>query len=148
MFILVLLQATLGLIGHRTQRTRLTSSRPSFGSYTTSPRRPSFPFVRLSHVLLGLITLGLGYWQIETGLSDDGEWNTMAENGKVPKSVQIIFWILLGVEVAAYVVAWLWQIAARVKKGPLRDGSGRPGRASDENTLMDELTPAAQPKYP
>lgn len=146
-FILVLLQATLGLVGHRTQRTQLTSSRPSFGSYASSAKRHSFPFVRLSHVLLGLITLGLGYWQIETGLSDDGEWNTMAENGNVPKSVQVIFWILLGVEVAAYVVAWLWQIAARVKKGPIRDASGRSGRASDENTLMDELTPAAQPKY-
>ncbi|KWU47434.1 hypothetical protein RHOSPDRAFT_30859 [Rhodotorula sp. JG-1b] len=146
-FILVLLQATLGLVGHRTQRTQLTSSRPSFGSYASSAKRHSFPVVRLSHALLGLITLGLGYWQIETGLSDDGEWNTMAENGNVPKSVQVIFWILLGVEVAAYVVAWLWQIAARVKKGPIRDASGRSGRASDENTLMDELTPAAQPKY-
>lgn len=103
--------------------------------------------MRLSHVVLGVVTLGLGYWQIETGLSDDGEWNTMTENGKVPKSVQVIFWILLGVEVAAYALAWLWHIASRVKKGPLCDVSGRPGRASDENTLMDELTPAAQPKY-
>ncbi|GAA5986814.1 hypothetical protein JCM10908_000908 [Rhodotorula pacifica] len=142
LFILVLLQATLGLVGHRTRRTHLTSSRPSSGLYyNSSPKRPSFPFTRISHVVLGLVTIGLGYWQIETGISDDGEWNSKAENGKVPKSVQIIFWILLGVEVAAYAAAWIWHIAARVTKGPLDDASrspGRPGRASDENTLMDE----------
>lgn len=144
-FILVLLQATLGLIGHRTQRNRLTSSRPSYASYSFPPSRPSFPFVRLSHVVLGLVTIGLGYWQIETGISDDGEWQQKM-SGSVPKAVQVIFWILVAVEVAAYVLAWAWHIGARVKKGPVKGAAARDGRASDESTLMDDMPPPVTAK--
>ncbi|BGP54871.1 hypothetical protein JCM8202_003380 [Rhodotorula sphaerocarpa] len=142
LFILVIIQATLGVVGHRTKRTRLTSSRPSFKPYSPEVDRPGFPFVRLFHVLIGLTTIGLGYWQIETGISSDGEWNRkMSKAGSVPTAVVVIFWILVGVEIAAYVVAWVWHLAARATKGPLRDAGARTGRMSDESTLMDELPP-------
>ncbi|GAA5994551.1 cytochrome b561 domain-containing protein [Rhodotorula paludigena] len=117
LFLLVLVQALLGFLAHRTMPTLLTSSCPSFRSAPADPahpRRIRTPLPRISHILVGLVTVALGWTQLASGI--DGEWQSGSDaQSAVPRGVWIVFWALVALWIAAYLAAWVWGVVG--KKG-------------------------------
>ena len=82
-FILVLIQAILGVIAHNT-----TLGHP----------------IRKSHIPLGIITAAGLYWQVWEGMHN--EWMEMSViMTDTPTVVQVLFWVFFLVAVLAYVLA-------------------------------------------
>ena len=82
-FILVLLQALLGVTAHNFNREHLT---------------------RKIHIPLGIITAAGLYWQTWEGMHN--EWTEMSViMTSTPLSVQVLFWVLFLLGVSAYVLA-------------------------------------------
>lgn len=85
-FILVLLQGILGLLAHNLR----PKNRPSTSSSSKKTRSP----LQITHILLGISTIGLLYWLIWNGLHT--EWVGMSTEGTVtPESIQIIYWLFV-----------------------------------------------------
>ncbi|GAA5925953.1 hypothetical protein JCM3775_005160 [Rhodotorula graminis] len=124
LLILVLAQSLLGLAAHFTRHTPLTSSRPSLRPPVTAPAvKPhgrTFGVPRLVHVVLGLVTITLGWVQVGNGLLIEWDAN-LPGAGTVPRGVKIAFWVLLGLWIASYVVAWV--VGAVAKRAARARGS-------------------------
>ncbi|GAA5898789.1 uncharacterized protein JCM6883_003427 [Sporobolomyces salmoneus] len=114
---LFLVQPALGVFAHWTKGgAPLTSAHPSLS-------RPYPSIVRLIHIVMGVATTGLAYWQVASGFD---EWQTDSDRqDSVPIAVQVVFWILLAIAVMLYVTGWIW--------GTLRGGNLR--RSSSEDTI-------------
>lgn len=119
--------------------TLLTSSRPSFRSAPADPshpRRIRTPLPRISHLLLGLVTVALGWTQLASGI--DGEWQSGSDaQSAIPRGVWIIFWVLVALWIAAYVGAWVWGVVG--KKGARAAQQERRAIEGDKG-LMSETT--------
>lgn len=64
---------------------------------------PSKSPLRWLHISLGVLLVGLLYWQTWNGL--DTEWAAMSsDGGDVPEVVKILFWVLVAVPVAVWVL--------------------------------------------
>lgn len=86
-FILVILQASLGLYA------RVNTKRAQSGK---SP-------IRIAHIGSGVCTVALLYWLIWNGIHT--EWVGMSTDGSsAPESVQVIFWVLVAIPLAAYLI--------------------------------------------
>ncbi|GAA5906461.1 hypothetical protein JCM6882_004442 [Rhodosporidiobolus microsporus] len=107
LFLLFLLQPLLGLLAHSySLPSPLTSSvHPSLHGGLPSP-------LRALHILTGLTIVGLGYAQVASGIYKEWPRESDAMTA-VPMGVKAVFWVLLGVEVAAYVGSWAWGAATR-----------------------------------
>ncbi|KAG5636522.1 hypothetical protein H0H81_007748 [Sphagnurus paluster] len=68
-----------------------------FVKSTTRVRRPPQNYL---HAVLGLVIIGLAIAQIQNGYSD--EWKKTTGRNTLPNSVSIIFYVWIGVIVAAY----------------------------------------------
>lgn len=91
-FIIVMVQGIFGILAHPTRGPSATSPSALF-----SRRHPLRPV----HVLFGVAASGLLYAQVATGLD---EWDETADSGtSVPYGIRVVFWVLLGVEVAAWI---------------------------------------------
>ncbi len=74
---------------------------PSFRTTTSLSKKHPLRYV---HIFLGLAITGILYWLVWDGIYS--EWPSAANNGSsTPKSIMILFWILLGVFVAVYMGA-------------------------------------------
>ncbi|KDN45601.1 hypothetical protein K437DRAFT_256523 [Tilletiaria anomala UBC 951] len=93
-FILVLLQALLGIAAHQT-----TTSGGELGSLFMGRKQ----WVRCVHFCVGIIIAGLLYWITWNGLHT--EWVAMStEETSTPEAVQVLFWIIFIPPVAFYLV--------------------------------------------
>ncbi|KAF8215689.1 hypothetical protein K438DRAFT_2007996 [Mycena galopus ATCC 62051] len=104
--ILFLVQFTLGVAAHYTH-----SAGPAKGAFPTltTPKNP----LRHVHVGFGIIMTALLYAGVKTGMD---EWDAVADNAThVPTGVRIVYWVLFGLAVAAYVFGWILE--------PFRGGS-------------------------
>ena len=82
-FILLLIQATLGIIAHNFNKGHLT---------------------RMIHIPLGIITAAGLYWQTWEGMHN--EWTEMSViMTDTPQSVQVLFWVFFLGAVSAYMLA-------------------------------------------
>jgi hypothetical protein len=82
-FILVLIQATLGIIAHNFNTGHIT---------------------RTIHISLGIITVAGLYWQTWEGMLN--EWpETSVIMTTTPMAVQVLFWVFVGGAILAYVLA-------------------------------------------
>lgn len=132
LLILVLVQALLGLGAHFTRPTRLTSSRPSLRAPVTAPpvKPPrTFGVPRIVHILLGLVTLALGWTQVANGLYVEWDENLSAV-GEVPLAVKVVFWVLIGLWVASYLAAWVF--------GAVRNRAGSGSDAGDSARAQEK----------
>lgn len=69
---------------------------------TRSRSRQKSP-LRWIHISLGILLVGLLYWQTWNGL--DTEWAAMSsDGGDVPEVVKVLFWVLVAVPVAVWVL--------------------------------------------
>ncbi|GAA5855551.1 hypothetical protein JCM9279_005117 [Rhodotorula babjevae] len=138
LLILVLVQALLGLAAHFTRHTPLTSSRPSLRppvtATLTKPRGRTFGVPRLVHVFLGIVTIALGWVQVGNGIMVEWDAN-LPGAGTVPRGVKIAFWVVLGLWIASYVVAW---VVGAVSKRAARARGSDSGEslAGQHNGLM------------
>ncbi|GAA6058663.1 hypothetical protein JCM10212_004074 [Sporobolomyces blumeae] len=98
LLILFVVQPALGLWSHRTPAgSKLTSARPSFS-------RPFPSVVRIVHIVLGIVLVGVGYWQVNSGFD---AWQSSSDRqDSVPLAVKVVFWILLVIAVVLYVAGW------------------------------------------
>ncbi|GAA6007570.1 hypothetical protein JCM10207_006390 [Rhodosporidiobolus poonsookiae] len=126
LFLLFLVQPVLGLLGHAYSKPApLTSAHPSLTRPLPSP-------VRALHVLLGVTIVTLGYTQIASGINV--EWTRGSDaRGEVPGAVRVVFWVLVGLEIAAYIAGWAW--GAMTKEDPERRGWVR--RRSEASSAGD-----------
>ncbi|GAA6010479.1 hypothetical protein JCM11491_006958 [Sporobolomyces phaffii] len=112
---LFVVQPLLGVFAHATQGAGapLTSARPQFA-------RPFPSVVRVVHVVVGVVTAGVAYWQVATGFD---EWQTSSDRlDSVPTAVKAVFWILLAIAVVLYVAAWILG-AVRGRRRTARTGA-------------------------
>jgi hypothetical protein len=104
-FILVLLQALLGLVAHLTKAPSASSADLPMSKSMKGQEesRQSRHWTRYLHACIGLITVGLLYWITWDGLHT--EWVAMSTEGTdTPEAVQILFWVLFIPPVAYYLV--------------------------------------------
>lgn len=123
LFILILLQATLGTFAHHTPLAPSSSpfSRPPTLSLSKSP-------LRLAHPALGLATAALGLAQLQTGIA---LWNYESKfNGTMGYS-HAVLWSVAGVAMAAYFAGWVWEVVGRGRGGATRSGGGVAGEGSE-----------------
>ncbi|GAA5938290.1 cytochrome and DOMON domain-containing protein [Sporobolomyces koalae] len=125
---LFVVQPLLGIVAHLTKGgAPLTSAHPSFTRPMPSP-------VRLVHIVVGLAITGLAYWQVASGFD---EWQAQSDRQTAtPTAVKAVFWALLGVAVALYVVGWIVGFVSKKKDnetgrsdsgdGTLHEGSDQP----------------------
>lgn len=107
LLIIVVLQVALGAIAHKSR-----ADRPAFE--TRVPTLTSKSPLRLLHIPLGLGIVGLGFFQVNEGFD---EWESSSDrSSEVPNSVRIVFWIVLGVVAAAYVIGWLLEVLGRLNR--------------------------------
>lgn len=103
-FIIVLVQAILGVAAHGTTRKH---------------------FLRRLHVPFGILVAGFLYWETWEGMHN--EWAEMSTSLTVtPQGVQVVFWVLFLISVTAYLVA-VGQVALdRVagKASKIQGGAG------------------------
>ncbi|KAJ7620226.1 hypothetical protein FB45DRAFT_929754 [Roridomyces roridus] len=95
--VLFLLQFVLGIGAHLTH-----SAGP--GKYTlTTPKSP----LRHVHVGMGLVVTALLYAGVKTGMD---EWNNVSDaKTLVPKGVEVVYWVLFALAVAAYLFGWILE---------------------------------------
>ena len=75
---------------------------------------------------MGSATIAILYAQIVTGFD---EWDEASDAGTtVPKGVRVVFWILLGIEVAAYLAGLVLEPVTRRKTAG--GGKGEVGEKS------------------
>lgn len=90
------------------------------------------------HVVLGLVTITLGWVQVGNGLMVEWDAN-LPGAGTVPRGVKIAFWVLLGLWIASYVVAWV--VGAVAKRAARARGSDSGGSMTGQrNGLMKSAT--------
>ncbi|BGP24052.1 proteophosphoglycan ppg4 [Rhodotorula toruloides] len=130
LFVLVLVQSILGIIGHFWARpSPLTSAAPSWGLPRPNP-------IRILHILLGLTIVGLGYTQVINGMYI--EWPKKSDAGTAtPFGVKVVFWILFALFIATYGTTWIVQ-AIR--------GRGREGRTSLSSAASSNNALVGTPK--
>ena len=106
-FIIVIIQVLLGAVAHKS---RLSMPSPTTRVPTLASKSP----IRLVHIVFGLATIALSFYQVHSGFE---EWETSSdEQTAVPNAVKIVFWILLGVFAAAYLIGWLLEILGRLNR--------------------------------
>ncbi|CDR37869.1 hypothetical protein NBRC10512_004742 [Rhodotorula toruloides] len=113
---LALVQGALGWLGHRKPPHPLTGARPSRRprNDTLDTRRLSFPWLRLAHIFVGILTLVLAWAQIWNGL--DHEWAATSGAKAIPHGAKVAFWVVLVIWLALYAGAW----ALGIVMGPRR----------------------------
>ncbi|KAJ7641017.1 hypothetical protein FB45DRAFT_899264 [Roridomyces roridus] len=95
--VLFFLQFVLGIVAHFTHSA-------GAGTYTlTTPKSP----LRHVHVGMGLVVTALLYAGVKTGMD---EWNNVSDaKTLVPKGVEVVYWVLFALAVAAYVFGWILE---------------------------------------
>ncbi|GAA6035792.1 hypothetical protein JCM8097_005704 [Rhodosporidiobolus ruineniae] len=117
LLLLFLLQPLLGALSHfLSPASPLTSSRPS------AVLAPRLSPLRAIHILLGVVTVALGWTQVASGIYREWPKSSDAQS-KVPKGVKVVFWLLVGIGIAAYFGVWAWQVVRR-KRGVAGTGGG------------------------
>lgn len=105
--LLVLVQVALGCVAHFVFRPEANAKHVEGQQDKASPVKPAFTTtartVRLTHITLGIITVGLLYWCMWDGLHT--EWASMSTSlTSTPKSLQILFWLFFLGPMAAYLL--------------------------------------------
>ncbi|KAK7063588.1 CBD9-like protein [Favolaschia claudopus] len=99
--ILFLLQFVIGIIAHYTHSAGYLRTN-TFPTLTT-PKNP----LRHVHVVFGVVITALLYTGVKTGMD---EWDNVADKGTlVPKGVRVMYWVLFGLAVAAYLFGWVLE---------------------------------------
>ncbi|GAA5875775.1 hypothetical protein JCM1840_003513 [Sporobolomyces johnsonii] len=135
LFILyVVVQPGLGYLGHRyAGPSPITSARPAFAQPAPSP-------IRLLHVVLGVVILALGWWQVWSGLNT--EWQTGSDRqDEVPLGAKVVFWIVVGSVAVLYLGWWVRGVALAIKER--RNGGTRVELGS--STSLEMSTRFAKP---
>lgn len=130
------MQAIFGYVAHKSRG----SSSQNVDSIQQHPsilqsRSP----LRYLHILSGIVLAGLLYWQVDNGFD---EWNATSDAGtNTPKSVRILYWILLALALVAYVVGWGKEVSYakdyKRMNGGLREKNGFEMADSPESTGMN-----------
>jgi hypothetical protein len=59
------------------------------------------------HVVFGIVMTALLYAGVKTGMD---EWDMVSDMGTlVPKGIVVAYWVLFGLEVAAYFFGWIME---------------------------------------
>ncbi|KAH7869500.1 hypothetical protein F5879DRAFT_919695 [Lentinula edodes] len=96
--ILLWVEAIFGIAAHYTH----TEHSKTHSAFPTIKARKS-PLRHL-HAWYGIFVAGLLYAGMKTGID---EWNMVADSGTlVPSGIQIAFWVIFSLEIAAYVIGW------------------------------------------
>lgn len=123
LLILVLVQSIYGYTVHFTRLPSPQSSHSSLFPTLASGKSP----LRYYHVLIGIGILVLGWVQV--GALGFDEWND-AETTEVPTAVIAIFWILVGLTVAVWLVGWGFE-AFKARRRQRRGDDGSTSSSSD-----------------
>ncbi|CAO1625685.1 unnamed protein product [Parajaminaea phylloscopi] len=111
-FVLILLQVVMGFVAHRMRGPQ--SDRSAEGQHSAAEKAKAQDaklrmqparrhWLRWLHIFVGILLTVMLYAQTWQGLHV--EWHSMSDSGSyTPAAVEVIFWILVGVPVAAYVV--------------------------------------------
>ncbi|KAJ7144810.1 hypothetical protein C8R43DRAFT_565250 [Mycena crocata] len=120
--LLFLLQFILGVVSHYTHSEGLVQ-RGAFPTLTT-PKSP----LRHLHVVLGIVMTGLLYAGVKTGMD---EWDAVSDmHTLVPKGIVVAYWVIFGLEVAAYFFGWALE--------PIRAGGRDDSIDSGSTEKMEE----------
>ncbi|BGP23608.1 hypothetical protein Rt10032_c02g0659 [Rhodotorula toruloides] len=136
---LALVQGALGWLGHRKPPHPLTGARPSRRPRTDTfdTRRLGFPWFRLAHVLVGILTLVLAWIEIWNGL--DHEWAATSAAKAIPHGAKVAFWAVLIIWLALYAGAW----ALGILMGPGRVARKAASASPDESrSTSASISPA------
>ncbi|KAJ3716393.1 hypothetical protein EV361DRAFT_910527 [Lentinula raphanica] len=99
--ILLWVEAIFGVAAHYTH----TAHSVTEGTFPTIKAKKS-PLRHL-HAWYGIFVAGLLYAGIKTGID---EWNMVADSGTlVPRGIEITFWVIFALEIAAYVSGWFLE---------------------------------------
>ncbi|KAJ4490034.1 hypothetical protein J3R30DRAFT_3399475 [Lentinula aciculospora] len=99
--ILLWVEAIFGIAAHYTHTAHSATS----GAFPTIKAKKS-PLRHL-HAWYGIFVAGLLYAGMKTGID---EWNMVADSGTlVPNGIQIAFWVIFSLEIAAYVIGWFLE---------------------------------------
>ncbi|KAJ3978865.1 hypothetical protein F5890DRAFT_1547849 [Lentinula detonsa] len=99
--ILLWVEAIFGVAAHYTH----TAHAITRGAFPTIKAKKS-PLRHL-HAWYGIFVAGLLYAGIKTGID---EWNMVADSGTlVPRGIEIAFWVIFALEIAAYVIGWFLE---------------------------------------
>ena len=82
-FLLVMIQASLGVIAHNFNAGHIT---------------------RKIHITVGIITVAGLYWQVWEGLNNEWAEASVIQTS-TPLAVKILFWIFIGISLSAYLLA-------------------------------------------
>ncbi|KAJ7146450.1 hypothetical protein C8R44DRAFT_864218 [Mycena epipterygia] len=100
--VLFLLQFFLGVVAHFTHSAGPGTKDSAFPTLTT-PKSP----LRHLHVVFGIVMTALLYAGVKTGMD---EWDMVSDMGTlVPKGIVVTYWVIFGLEVAAYVFGWVLE---------------------------------------
>ncbi|KAK4057454.1 hypothetical protein OIO90_001523 [Microbotryomycetes sp. JL221] len=100
LFIIVVIQVVLGFVAHN----RKFIVDPNAKLPTLSNKGP----IRYGHILIGLAVIGLGWYNVHEGFD---EWESSSDaQSMVPRAVEIVYWILVGVFGALYVGGWVVEL--------------------------------------
>ncbi|KIK68369.1 hypothetical protein GYMLUDRAFT_68234 [Collybiopsis luxurians FD-317 M1] len=121
--ILLLVEAVFGVAAHCT----FTKQSTTDGAFPTIKAEKSA--LRHVHGLYGVFIAAFLYAGVKTGMD---EWNMVADSKTmVPSGIQIAFWVIFSLEVAAYVVGWFLE-ASPSKRSP--------SIAEDVSTEKDKMS--------
>ncbi|KAM0786890.1 hypothetical protein ACM66B_002314 [Microbotryomycetes sp. NB124-2] len=100
LFIIFVLQVAGGLVAHN----RKFIVDPNAKLPTLSNKGP----IRYAHIVIGLAIVAVGWYQVQEGFQ---EWETSSDaTSSVPRAVEIVFWVLVGVFAAMYVAGWVVEL--------------------------------------
>lgn len=85
----------------------------AFIHFVKNPKRTHRPTQNYAHVLLGLIIIGLSFWQVWLGF--DREWNESTGRGKAPRGV-FVAWIVWMVVLGAIYALGLVLVPAQYRR--------------------------------
>lgn len=119
--VLFLLQFVLGIGAHYTHSAGPAHAKdPAFPTMTT-PKSA----LRHLHVVCGVVMTALLYAGVKTGMD---EWDMVSDMGTlVPQAVVVLYWVIFGLEVAAYFFGWVME--------PIRASRSRPSSIDEREKI-------------
>lgn len=137
---MILVQAIFGYIAHRSRGAPSGNVDAVQAQHHHPSILQSRSPIRYLHILFGITLAGLLYWQVDNGFD---EWNATSDAGtNTPRSVRILYWILLALALVTYFAGWAKEVSyakdyKKMTGGGTREKNGFEMHESPESTGMN-----------